>query len=85
MPELPEVETVRRDLESRLLNKKIKAVEVLDLKIVGDLNKQLTGSSFTEILRRGKLLIFKSNHRGLFMLVHLKMTGQLIYLFKDQI
>lgn len=85
MPELPEVETVRRDLESRLLNKKIKAVEVLDLKIVGDLNKQLAGSSFTEILRRGKLLIFKSNLRGLFMLVHLKMTGQLIYLFKDQV
>lgn len=85
MPELPEVETVRRDLESRLLNKKIKTVEVLDLKLVGNLNKQLTGSSFTEILRRGKLLIFKSNHPGLFMLVHLKMTGQLIYLFKDQI
>ena len=85
MPELPEVETVRRDLESRLLNKKIKAVEVLDLKLVGDLKKQLTGLSFKEILRRGKLLIFKSNRRGLFMLVHLKMTGQLIYLFKDQV
>jgi formamidopyrimidine-DNA glycosylase len=85
MPELPEVETVRRDLESRLLNKKIKAVEVLDLKLVGNLKKQLIDTSFTEILRRGKLLIFKSNQHGLFMLVHLKMTGQLIYLFKDQV
>lgn len=85
MPELPEVETVRRDLTARLLNKKIKAVEVLDLKLVGDLNNQLKGRSFTEILRRGKLLIFKSSRRGFFMLVHLKMTGQLIYLFKDQV
>lgn len=85
MPELPEVETVRRDLTERIIFKKIKAIEVIDLKLVGDLNDQLKGKSFTEILRRGKLLIFKSSQLGFFMLVHLKMTGQLIYLFKDQI
>lgn len=89
MPELPEVETVRRDLEAQLINKKIKSIEVINPGTVGHTAKifseTLQGTSFTDISRRGKLLIFKSSRRGLFLLVHLKMTGQLIYLFKNQI
>jgi formamidopyrimidine-DNA glycosylase len=89
MPELPEVETVRRDLEAQLINKKIKSIEVLNPGTVGGnplkLSEALSSTSFTDISRRGKLLIFKSSHPDLFLLVHLKMTGQLIYLFKNQI
>lgn len=84
MPELPEVETVRRDLVAHLLSKKIKTVTVLNSKTVGaspaDFIKVLSGSFFIDISRRGKLLIFKLKKADTYLLVHLKMTGQLIYL-----
>ncbi len=87
MPELPEVETVRRDLVAHLLSKKIKTVTVLNPKTVGahpeDFIKTLSGSFFVDISRRGKLLIFKLKQADTYLLVHLKMTGQLIYLSKD--
>lgn len=89
MPELPEVETVRLDLEAQLLNKKIKKIEVLNPGTVGgdaiNFSSSLVNTSFSAISRRGKLLIFTSSHRGLFLLAHLKMTGQLIYRIKNQI
>lgn len=82
MPELPEVETIRRDLTSRLLNKKISKVEIGKKRIVknqaGMFIKFLTGNKFKAIDRVGKLLIFHLQSSG-FLLVHLKMTGQLIY------
>lgn len=87
MPELPEVETVRRDLVAHLLGKKIKTVTVLNRKTVNpnpeDFIKILSGSFFIDISRRGKLLIFKLKKADTYLLVHLKMTGQLIYLAKD--
>lgn len=89
MPELPEVETVRRDLAVRSLNKKIKSVTVLNQKTVSpnpeDFIKILSGTFFIDILRRGKLLIFKLKRSNLYLLVHLKMTGQLIYIYKNKI
>jgi len=89
MPELPEVETVRRDLQKHLLNKKIKSVTVLNPKTVGgkpeDFATSLQGAFLKDILRRGKLLIFKLNKPNLFLLTHLKMTGQLIYLIKNEV
>jgi len=84
MPELPEVETVRRDLAANLLGKKIKKVTVLNPGTVGknpdDFIKSLSGSFFVSVSRRGKLLIFKLKKTDAYLLVHLKMTGQLIYL-----
>jgi len=84
MPELPEVETVRQDLRAQLLNKKIKSVTVLNPKTVSgspeDFNKILSGNFFIDILRRGKLLIFQLKRPDSYLLTHLKMTGQLIYL-----
>ena len=89
MPELPEVETVRRDLEAQLLGKKIKSVEVLHAGMVGadasKFSKSLAGISLSTVSRRGKLLIFKTSYPDLFLLAHLKMTGQLIYLTKDKV
>jgi formamidopyrimidine-DNA glycosylase len=84
MPELPEVETVRRDLATRLLHKKIKSVAVANAKTVGgqpeEFSKILKGSSFVALERRGKLLIFQLDKKETYLLIHLKMTGQLIYL-----
>lgn len=80
MPELPEVETIRRGLERKILNKKIITVKALDNKVVKnkDFANILLGQKIIKIERRGKLLAFLlSNHEYLF--THLKMTGQLIY------
>jgi formamidopyrimidine-DNA glycosylase len=83
MPELPEVETIRADLEGCLLNKKIAKADVLKGKIVRGstavFKRLLTGGSFRKIERRGKLLIFDIAGTDIFLLVHLKMTGQLVY------
>lgn len=80
MPELPEVETVRTDLKKKILKKHIKNVDIRLRKIVRspDFEKILIGTHFTDITRRGKLIIFHLGKEG-FMLVHLKMTGQLVY------
>ncbi|OGH87565.1 MAG: hypothetical protein A3J93_03510 [Candidatus Magasanikbacteria bacterium RIFOXYC2_FULL_42_28] len=81
MPELPEVETVRRDLEKVLVGKKITAVEILDKKIVGGkpavFVSAVNGKKIVGVERRGKLLAFKLSS-GEYLLAHLKMTGQLI-------
>ena len=82
MPELPEVETVRRGLNKNVLNKEIINIKILKPKLIkNDLEKFreiLVGRSFANIDRIGKLLIFKLEKEK-FMLVHLKMTGQLIF------
>lgn len=87
MPELPEVETIRRDLVGRILAKKITTVKVLSAKTVFSIPKKfvthLVGQSFTGIDRVGKLLILSLSDQKNFLLVHLKMTGQLIYLSKQ--
>lgn len=87
MPELPEVETIRKDLNDALLGLKIKQVIVLLPKSVrGDIDifrRILKGSSFENIERTGKLLRFKIANQDKYLLVHLKMTGQLIYDHRD--
>lgn len=82
MPELPEVETVRSRLKSILEHKIIDDIEVLHPKSFrGDLNK-VTGCEIQSINRKAKLLRIKlNNHENL--LVHLKMTGQLVYVSDD--
>ena len=89
MPELPEVETIKNDLKKRILGKKITGVEVRGGKVVGnkpaDFTKILKGNSFHAIDRIGKLLIFELADRKNFLLIHLKMTGQLIYCNKGEV
>ena len=77
MPELPEVETIKRDLFKRILNHKIRLVEIRDKKIVKSNNfvKKLIGNEIKGIERRGKLLIFVLKNKE-YLLVHLKMTGK---------
>ena len=63
MPELPEVETVRRTLENFILNKKIEDIKILYPKIIDDDQEEfvqtLKNKTFKEIDRVGKYLIFK--------------------------
>lgn len=83
MPELPEVETIRRGLERRILRKRIRNIEIGNQKIVKNDPREfisvLRGNSFTKLGRRGKLLIVHLRSGQWYLLIHLKMTGQLIY------
>lgn len=83
MPELPEVETIRQGLKKHVLSKRLeKPLVNLPKMVRGNVTAfqaALTGNSFAEIDRRAKLLIFRLEQGDHSMLLHLKMTGQLIY------
>ncbi len=86
MPELPEVETVRLQLLHKVVAKTISKVKIHNPKTTGnDKNfaKILAGQTIDHINRIGKLLIFSfQNQADLFMLAHLKMTGQFFFVDK---
>ncbi len=86
MPELPEVETVRLQLKHKVLKRTIARVEVFHQKTVAHdklISKKLTGKTIEDIDRIGKLLIFSfTNEPDLFVLAHLKMTGQFFFVDK---
>jgi len=83
MPELPEVETIRIGLKAKIIGKKIVEIKVgLKKQIKSDFKEfilNLKGNHIVDIERIGKLLVFKLYKGDKFLLVHLKMTGQLIY------
>ena len=85
MPELPEVENVRRVLVSKLKNKKITSVDVIYPNIIAfpspeEFCQELKGEVIHNINRRGKWLIFELDHYEL--LSHLRMEGK--YHFKNK-
>lgn len=86
MPELPEVETVRLQLLHKVVGKRIKRVEVFHQKTVAydtTFTARLAGQTIEHIDRVGKLLIMSfTDAPDLFLLAHLKMTGQ--FLFRDK-
>ncbi len=78
MPEIAEVETVRNTLKSRILNKKIKDVNIIYSKMIesnlSEFKKILIGNSFKDIKRIGKWLIFDLGEH--YLLSHLRMEGK---------
>ena len=79
MPELPEVETVRRQLEPVLVGRRFDRVEINDPRLVRPFEPvavaaELEGERVAEVDRRGKYLIFRFES-GRVLLVHLRMTG----------
>ncbi len=83
MPELPEVEIVRQGLEKYLLGKQIKEIEVRVPKLFGGDAAQLVGAKITAVERRAKVLMLVLD-TGMTLLIHLKMTGQLVYQSTDE-
>ncbi len=86
MPELPEVETVRRSLEPLLVGARISHVELRrDDIVAGDRSAAalLEGASVASIARRGKQLALiagaEGRRPGRVLVVHLGMTGQLVH------
>ncbi|MCC3278926.1 bifunctional DNA-formamidopyrimidine glycosylase/DNA-(apurinic or apyrimidinic site) lyase [Arthrobacter sp. zg-Y40] len=91
MPELPEVEVVRRGLASWVRGRTITGVEILDARSVRrhaagpeDLVGNLEGAVVTDVVRRGKFLwlpLVEEDHDGvpsLALMAHLGMSGQLL-------
>ncbi len=86
MPELPEVETVRRQLESLVVGRQIKAIEV---RFAGRLNlpakkfiSTLIGKKLLAVRRRSKLLLLDFSG-GWTIACHLKMTGRWLLVAQD--
>lgn len=80
MPELPEVETIRRGLEPLILKKKIVQVDVdtqTRKAFQGD-EKDVVETIVVGLRRRGKALLIDLSN-GMTMMIHLRMTGQLIW------
>lgn len=79
MPELPEVETIARMLEPRLLGRRIRRVRILSPEIVegdaGRLAGRLRGRVIQQLSRRGKYLLVRLD--GAVLTLHLGMTGRL--------
>ncbi|MCD5381136.1 MAG: bifunctional DNA-formamidopyrimidine glycosylase/DNA-(apurinic or apyrimidinic site) lyase [Candidatus Pacebacteria bacterium] len=86
MPELPEVETVRMQLQRKVVGKTVADVEVFHAKSVdnnSNIEDQLRGKTISDVDRIGKLMIFSFvDEDDLFLLAHLKMTGQFFYIDK---
>jgi formamidopyrimidine-DNA glycosylase len=78
MPELPEVETIARRLEEVVREKHISRVEILREKSFQGNSDQIIGSQILRITRKAKVLQVHLSD-SLSLLIHLKMTGQLIY------
>jgi formamidopyrimidine-DNA glycosylase len=86
MPELPEVETIRRDLSEKIVGVPIVSVELKDKKLGEAKNfaKFLVGKKISAVERIGKLLILKIS-AAQYLLIHLKMTGQLVFEDKEEL
>ncbi len=89
MPELPEVETVVRDLKKVIVGQTITAIDIIDNRVIKDLSntqfkRKLKGKTVQSVTRRAKGIIIAFDSDD-YLFVHLKMTGQLIYGAKQNI
>lgn len=83
MPEMPEVETIRRYLNRKLIGKTIANVDILLARQIQNVSKEqfaakIVGSEITNVDRIGKYLIVRLNNK-LNIIFHLRMTGRLVY------
>jgi formamidopyrimidine-DNA glycosylase len=83
MPELPEVESVRRQLEPGLVGRRFEYVRIDDPRLVrpyepAEVAAELEGERVAAVERRGKYLIVRFES-GRVLLIHLRMTGSLLH------
>lgn len=82
MPELPEVETVRRGLQGLIVGKTVKAVDYDFPKgfpnAQADVDGFLIGAAVTGVRRRAKVLLIELS-TDYTLVIHLKMTGQMVF------
>lgn len=78
MPELPEVETLKIGLKKYLVGHKIVDVDVKSRRIFRDDEKQIIGGKIVDVRRFAKVVSIDLSN-GKSFIVHIKLTGQLIY------
>lgn len=78
MPELPEVETMRTQLEKFLVGSTIKDIKILSERILSGDTKKLIGQKITSVRRFAKVSSIDLSN-GYSILTHVKLTGQFIY------
>ncbi len=83
MPELPEVETVRRGLAKLIIGKIVQGIELFDSpksfpNPPEQVDQFLIGAGITAVRRRAKVLLIDLS-TDYTLVIHLKMTGQLVY------
>jgi formamidopyrimidine-DNA glycosylase len=83
VPEMPEVETIRRQLAPHLEGATIVEVEILDPRwtrptALADVQDGLRGARVDAVGRQGKYLVWSLSN-GRFLLIHLRMTGALLF------
>jgi formamidopyrimidine-DNA glycosylase len=83
MPELPEVESVRRQLEPALVGRRFERVSIDDSRLVrpyepAEVAAELEGERVAAVERRGKYLVVRFES-GRVLLIHLRMTGSLLH------
>jgi len=82
MPELPEVETVRCALKNKILNKKIKDINIIYPKVfeypnISEIKEKVINQTIIDMKRFGKWLIFEL--KDYYLLSHLRMEGKYLY------
>jgi len=83
MPELPEVETIRRGLERALIGQTIRRVKIREARLrqpvnVSKLKKWINGQQVRSLRRRAKYLLCEMENRA-HLVLHLGMSGRLLY------
>jgi formamidopyrimidine-DNA glycosylase len=82
MPELPEVETIRRQIEPELVGRRIESVDVLDERLTrpepaASVERACAGRRIEAVERRGKYLMLGLED-GRWLVMHLRMTGNIL-------
>jgi len=87
MPELPEVETIKREFADKLIGRKINSVEVRSPGVLdvppAQFAGRIEGAEFKNVTRRAKYLVITLSN-GYSLVIHLKISGQLLYVPPDR-
>ncbi|MCG2694322.1 bifunctional DNA-formamidopyrimidine glycosylase/DNA-(apurinic or apyrimidinic site) lyase [Candidatus Parcubacteria bacterium] len=88
MPELPEVETIKRQLDRTIKGAIIKDVKIKNVKSIESISKEkfikaVRGAKISDVSRRAKLLILNLSNKNN-ILFHLKMTGRMLLVGKKE-
>lgn len=78
MPELPEVETIRRQLSEKIVGRTVSEIEVRLPKIFQGNVGDVVGAEIVAVKRRAKVLIIELSN-GKSMMVHFKLSGQFVF------
>jgi formamidopyrimidine-DNA glycosylase len=89
MPELPEVETIARQLDPLVAGRRLVRLVIRDAKLGDPGRRRVAGARILRVRRSGKQVVFdlargKRRKPELFLVVHLRMTGRLVWIDRGE-